>query len=153
MANHLMLSGNCPALVPTYLLEGVPFWSCSVTWPAGLPQPVVRPMLGPAQPRAPCSSQKLCLCPSLPCPSCQSPASDCGCGPCHTWMQGHTIGSHNVNHCGNECRAESIAGSQNVTTVDVIMSRQFVQLVRQQHVFAIIRSLHAQLKYECGLAS
>ena len=95
MANHLMLSGKCLALVPTYLLEGVPFWSCSVTWPAGLPQPVVRPMLGPAQPRAPCSSQKLCLCPSPPCPSCQSPASDCGCGPCHTWMQGHAVGSHN----------------------------------------------------------
>ena len=54
-------------------------------------------------------------------------------GPC-SWLA-------QLNHCGNGCRAESIAGSQNVTTVDVNMNRQFVQLVRQQHVFAIIRSL------------
>lgn len=152
MANHLMLSGNCLALVPTYLLEGVPFWSCSVTWPAGLPQPVVRPMLGPAQPRAPCSSQKLCLCPSLPCPSCQSPASDCGCGPCHTWMQGHAVGSHMCeslwtwmqgriyswlakrNNCG--CYYESSICATCKTTACICN-----------------HPVTAQLKYEFGLAS
>ena len=102
--------------------------------------------------RAPCSSQKLCLCPSPPCPSCQSPASDCGCGPCHTWMQGHAVGSHMCeslwkwmqgriyswlakrNNCG--CYYESSICATCKTTACICN-----------------HPVTAQLKYEFGLAS